>query len=270
MNAKNSRIVGRIITYLTVAFMTVPVVVLIGSSFTTTRYVAFPPQGFTFEWFGKILTDSELLGGIGISAGLAVIATVISIALAVAFTLVQERYPGRLTGAISAYSLGPAMVPHVVLGVALLFLLAQLNLVGAPAALLIAHVVICIPFAVRSVAAAAQAIDLRTQRAAAILGAPPMLVFWRITLPALKPGIVGACVMSFLVSFNNVAVTIFIAGSDTRTFPVVLFLRSVDVVSPIIPAVSTVVLIATAVVVSLAQRWFNIFSGIGGARVTTK
>ena len=256
---KRSAVLG-LVTYLAVAFMLAPLVVLVGAGFSTTTYLTFPPVGFTGQWFAQLPHDDALMRGLLVSVFLGLAAMIVAVSLAVGIVLFQRNKTGRLYSALEAYFLSPALVPQLVLGIGLLFFLSQLNLVGSTVGLLGGHIVMTLPFAIRSVTSAIRGIDHNLERAAAICGASPAVVLWRVTLPSIKPGIASACMFAFLVSFNNITLTLFIADIGLTTLPVVLFQRSQEFVSPLIPAIATCLLIGTVVLTGTLHARFGVLN----------
>ena len=255
-----------ILTVAVVIFMIGPVLVLAGASFTTTSFVKFPPEGFTLDWYTGLLADEDIVRGLLISLLIAVVSTLICLALALGIVLFLRGRSGGLLGLLNAFLLAPSFVPSLVIGIALLFFLSQIGLMGSLIGLMAGHVVISLPFALRSLSSASDSLDVALERAAAVYGARPGVVLTKVTIPLLRPGLVAASLFAFLTSFNNVTITLFIAGPTVRTLPVVLFQRAEEVVAPGIAAISTCILIFTFIVLGLLQGRFRIFENIRETR----
>lgn len=256
---KRSRLLG-LATYLMLAFMLIPLVVLVGAALTTTEYLAFPPEGLTGTWFAQLPQDAELMAGLRISVVLGLAAMLVSVSLGLGIVLFQRNRKGRFYSALEAYFLSPSLVPHLVIGIGLLFFLSRLNLVGSKTGLLGAHVAMTLPFAIRAITSAVTSMDHNLERAAAICGASPAAVLWRVTLPSIKPGIVSASMFAFLVSFNNVTVALFIADIELTPLPVILLRRSEDLVLPIVPAMATCLLIGIVLLTGTLHARFGILN----------
>jgi putative spermidine/putrescine transport system permease protein len=243
------------IALLVVVFLQIPVIVVMLASFSETSYLTIPPQGLTLKWFQAVLTDSTYLGAIRNSLVLAVSATAISLMLGVAasYALFRKMLPG--SEALTSLLMSPLIIPSVVIGVALLQYFTLVGLRGGFVVLLLAHVVITVPYIVRSALASLSGIDLSVEEAARCLGADGFTTFRLVTLPLIKPGLVAGALFSFVTSMENVPVTIFLAGPRQTTLPILIFTSVEMGVDPSVAAVSTLLIIATVLVLFLAERW---------------
>lgn len=243
------------IALLVVVFLQIPVIVVMLASFSETSYLTIPPQGLTLKWFQAVLTDSTYLGAIRNSLVLAVSATAISLVLGVAasYALFRKMLPG--SEALTSLLMSPLIIPSVVIGVALLQYFTLVGLRGGFVVLLLAHVVITVPYIVRSALASLSGIDLSVEEAARCLGADGFTTFRLVTLPLIKPGLVAGALFSFVTSMENVPVTIFLAGPRQTTLPILIFTSVEMGVDPSVAAVSTLLIIATVMVLFLAERW---------------
>jgi putative spermidine/putrescine transport system permease protein len=240
---------------LVIAFLQIPVIVVMLASFSETSYLTIPPQGLTLKWFQVVLTDSTYLGAIWNSLILAFGSTLISLALGVAasYAIFRRMLPG--SEALTSVLMSPLIIPSVVIGVALLQYFTLVGLRGSFAILLIAHVVITVPYIVRSALASLSGVDPAVEEAARVLGANGFTTFRLVTLPLIKPGLVAGALFAFVTSMENVPVTIFLAGPRQTTLPILIF-SSVEMgVDPSVAAVSTLLIIATAAVLLIAERW---------------
>ena len=238
-------------------FLMLPVVVIALASFSRTSYLTVPPKGLTLRWFGAVLGDPEYLHAIGFSLGLAVLATVGSLVAGVAasYALLRRRVPGGAL--VSAVLNAPLIFPGVVVGVALLQLYALVHLNGTLIGLALAHMVITVPYVVRAVTASLQGIDPDLESAARVLGASGPVAFFTVTLPLIRPGIAAGALFSFIVSFDNVPVSIFLLGAGQMTLPVKIFTAIEYGVDPSIAAISTMLIALTAVGLAAAERWIG-------------
>ncbi len=237
-----------------IVFLQVPVVVVVLAAFSTTSYLTIPPQGVTLAWFGKVLSDPTFLSAIRMSLILACGSTVIALVLGVAaaYALFRKALPG--SEAIISFLMAPLILPAVVIGVALLQYYSLTGLRGSLFGLLMAHVVITVPYVVRSALASLSGLDLAVEEAARVLGASGFEAFWLVTLPLIRPGLAAGALFAFITSLDNVPVTIFLIGANQTTLPVLIF-SSVEMgVDPSVAAVSTLLIIATGVVLLIAER----------------
>ncbi|WP_312795355.1 ABC transporter permease [Tianweitania sp.] len=243
------------IALLVVIFLQIPVIVVVLASFSETSYLTIPPQGWTLKWYEAVFTSSNYLSAIQNSLILALGSTVISLVLGVAasYALFRKMLPG--SEALTSLLMSPLIIPSVVIGVALLQYFTLVGLRGGFIVLLLAHVVITLPYIVRSALASLSGIDLSVEEAARCLGANGFTTFRLVTLPLIKPGLVAGALFSFVTSMENVPVTIFLAGPRQTTLPILIFTSVEMGVDPSVAAVSTILIIATVAVLFLAERW---------------
>jgi putative spermidine/putrescine transport system permease protein len=238
-------------------FLMLPVVVVALASFSRTSYLTVPPRGLTLRWFTAVLGDAEYLHAIGFSVLLALVATAGAVAAGVAasFALIRRRIPGAAL--ISALLNAPLVFPAVVVGVALLQFYAMVRLNGTFIGLALAHMVITLPYVVRAVTASLQGIDPELEHAARVLGASGPVAFFTVTLPLIRPGVAAGALFAFIVSFDNVPVSIFLLGAGQMTLPVKIFSAIEYGVDPSIAAISTLLIVVTGVGLAVAERWIG-------------
>ena len=242
---------------LVMGFLMLPVVVIALASFSRTSYVTVPPKGLTLAWFAKVLGDAEYVHAIVFSLLLALIATAGSVGAGVAasYALIRRRVAG--TAGVAALLNAPLVFPGVVVGVALLQFYAMVHLNGTLLGLALAHMVITVPYVVRAVTASLQGIDPEIEHAARVLGASGPVAFFTVTLPLIRPGVVAGALFSFIVSFDNVPVSIFLLGAGQMTLPVKIFTAIEYGVDPSIAAISTMLIVLTGLGLALAERWIG-------------
>lgn len=240
---------------LALAFLQLPVVIVVLASVTETSYLTVPPVGFTLDWYRDVLTDDAYHDAILFSLALALAATAVSLVAgtAAAYALVRRAVPGA--EAISAALMAPLVFPAVVVAVALLQYYTLIGVRGSFGALAAAHVLITLPYVVRSVLASLAGSDPALEEAARTLGAGPWTAFRLTTLPLIKPGLVAGGIFSFIVSFDNVPVSIFLVSVRQTTLPVKIFTAVEHGIDPGIAAISTMLIIVTGLCLVLSERW---------------
>lgn len=203
-------------------FIIAPLIVPLAMSISDTPFIKFPPEGFTLQWYGKVLADEEAQTSFIFSLQLAAVVTVITLMLGTscAMGLVRYRFPGR--GAVQALVLSPLIVPLIVTGVALLQFFSSFDSRATFVHLVIGHVVICIPYVVRTVSSSLLVADPNLEDAARVLGANPWNVFRRVTWHQIQPGVLAGAIFAFIVSFDDYPISMWLA--DAAHFPLPLFL----------------------------------------------
>lgn len=237
-----------------IVFLQIPVIVVVLAAFSTTSYLTIPPQGWTLAWFAKVLSDPTYLSAIRMSLILAIGSTAISLFLGVAaaYALARRMLPG--SEAVTAFLMAPLIMPSVVIGVAMLQYYSLIGLRGSLVGLIFAHVVITVPYIVRSALSSISGLDVSLEEAARVLGADGFEAFRLVTLPLIKPGLVAGALFAFITSLDNVPVTIFLISASQTTLPVLIF-SSVEMgIDPSVAAISTLLIVVTGVVLLLAER----------------
>lgn len=238
--------------WLAIAFLVLPLAIIIGVSFTETPYLRFPPEGLTFAWYWKFLSDPSYVQSIALSAVLAVSATAVALLLGVPTALVLSRAEVPGGRAISALFLSPLILPPIVIGAAILQYASAIGFARTYFALLVGHTVLVVPYIVRTALAALAGSDRALEEAAQDLGAGRLGVFFLVTLPSIKPGLIAGALFAVIISWINVELSIFNATADLMPIPVKLFNYIQYSVDPMIAAVSaTTIYVAIVVVVAL-------------------
>jgi putative spermidine/putrescine transport system permease protein len=242
-------------------FLLAPIVVVMVWSFSDSTTLTFPPQGWSLRWFRYLAGRGEFIDAAVVSAQVAIGSSVGAVALGMlaSLALVRQRVPGR--SAIEALLMGPLVLPGIITGVALLQFFTIIGLLRSFERLLLAHLVICTPYAIKSISAGLYGIDPSLEEASRTLGAGPWRTFRRVLLPLLRQGLMAAFIFSFVTSFDNVVVSIYLIGADTVTLPVRILTYVEWQFDPSIAAISTIFIAVTTVLVIASER----LTGGGGS-----
>jgi putative spermidine/putrescine transport system permease protein len=234
-------------------FLLGPILIIVLTSFTATSSTAFPPTGFSLRWYGEFFRRDNFIDAFVFSielAGLtAPIATIIG--FLTAYSII--RFTGKRREVAQSLALLPAMVPHILISMSLLL---ALNFVPIPnfAALLAGHVLICLPFAVAGVTASLDGVDPHLETAALTLGASRLRVLWEIVLPLSAPGILSALIFSFIISFGDVYIALFLSGPGMTTLPIEIFSQIQWEGTPVIAAITTLQILLILVLGLVVER----------------
>ncbi|MCG5217870.1 ABC transporter permease [Streptosporangium sp. KLBMP 9127] len=252
------RLLGTGFACLVGLFLIAPVLVTVASSLTTTRYVTFPPQGFTLRWYAEVFRKEEFLSSFVLSVGVALAAAAVSavVGLACGLAIHRYRFPGR--AALEGVLASAFAVPTIVLGIGLLQWFAQMGLASSPFTLLLAHLVLTVPYTVRLVLAGLAGLDRSAEKAAAGLGAAPFLVFWHVTLPAVRGPLIGGAFFAFITSFDDLTVALFVVTTDLQTLPVRIFNYMQYDYDPTVTAIGTLMVLFAAVAVVVIERFVGV------------
>lgn len=205
---------------LVAAFLVLPILAIVPVAFSAQSFIRLPPESWSLRWWGTFFNDASWRLSLLASLEVATLTTLTSVVAgtAAAFGLARSGPRGRalLTGLF----LGPVMTPTIVLAVALYSMARATGLVGTTTALVIAHTMLALPFVVLNVGVSLDGLDRRLLLAAAGLGAGTFRIFRTVTLPLIAPGVVGGAVFAFVTSFDEVVLSIFLAGPAVKTLPV--------------------------------------------------
>jgi len=249
-----------------IAFILAPIVIVCAVAFTPEGYLSLPTNGLSLRWFKAIADYPEFVRAFRDSLWLAALSSTIAVLLAVPAALAIARYRFAGREAVLALFMSPLMIPPVVLGIAFLRFFTVIGLGGTFLGLVLAHIVIVTPFALRLVLAASTGLDRAVEHAAVSLGASPFTMFRRGTLPLILPGVVSGWVLAFITSFDEVTMTVFIASPATTTLPVRMFLYIQDNIDPLVTSVSAVLIFMTAILMIALDRLYGLdrlFVGAG-------
>jgi len=232
----------------------IPAVIIVGASFTAGEVLRFPPEGLSLRWYRAALSSGPFMGSLWTSVKLGLIATIGSLSLGLSAAMALDRYRFRGREVIRNLTLSPLVVPLVVLGIALLQFLASMKLNQTFIGLVAGHVLITVPYVVRTLSASLVLFDRSLEQAAANLRAPPWRVLRLITLPMLLPAIISATVFAFVTSFGNVTLSIFLGTSQAITLPVQIFTYVEQNYDPVLAAVSALVIMVTLAMILVIEK----------------
>lgn len=239
--------------WLLVVFLYAPILILIIFSFNDRELVSFPWEGFTTRWYEGFIRNPQILNALKTSAWIALISSIVTTVLAVPASIAMQRRRFFGKGLVSGFLLAPLVVPLVVLGTAMLILFNYLGVPFGPVTLIIAHVVISLPFAVLTIVPRLERIPEALEEAARDLGANWWITFRSITFPLLAPAVLSAFLISYVISFDEIVLASFLAGTTT-TFPLYVYSQlRLPRTLPQIPAVAVVVLVLSTIVVTAAE-----------------
>jgi putative spermidine/putrescine transport system permease protein len=237
-----------------IAFILAPIVIVCVVAFTPEGYLSLPTNGLSLRWFKAIADYPEFVRALRDSLWLAALSSTIAVLFAVPAALAVARYRFAGREAMLGFFMSPLLIPHVVLGIAFLRFFTTIGIGGTFVGLLLSHIVIVMPFALRLVLAACTGMDRAVEQAAISLGAGPVTVFRRVTLPLILPGVVSGWVLAFIASFDEVTMTVFIASPSTITLPVRMFLYIQDNIDPLVTSVSAALIFLTVMVMVILDR----------------
>jgi putative spermidine/putrescine transport system permease protein len=249
-----------------VLFLLLPLVVAAHQAFLpTVAFEVVPRNGFTLRWFG-VLGQPEFLSAVGVSLLIAVVATIVSLVCGTLAALALARSSFRGRELINMIFLSPMMIPPVVKGLSFTLYFAIIGLRPGFVSLLLAHIVITLPYVIRVVYPCFYGLDRSLEEASRNLGATDFQTFWKITFPLIRPGVFAGAIFSFIMSIDDVGVSIFLITPDTTNLSVLLLTWANSVADNTLAAVSLTLVVVTLVASTVAERWVGFDSILGGMR----
>lgn len=265
MNAgRLEKLVLGIWTALVSIFIVGPLLVMIAISLTAEGYISLPYNGVSLRWYEDMLQQKVFLDAALNSLLLAVQATGTAVVLGTAVAIAVTRYsfPGR--GLILLLAGAPLFVPLVMTGLAVLIFFSTLGIGGPASRLYVAHVALTVPYIVRMVSVSTAGFDWNQELAARNLGASPLRAFLEVTLPQIMPGVIAGAAFAFIISFDDVGMSIFLTGAAYKTLPVELFAYAAFDLTPMIAAVSVTMIVFSALFVLIIERLFGVQRVLSG------
>ena len=244
----------KLLAALMFVFMLAPVLIVLPISFSADADMRFPPSGLSLRWYVAIFHDPRMVGAFGTSLLLAVAATGLSLLLGLPCAYALVRLRPRGAALMASFFTAPLLLPSIVLGLALLVVFAPLGLLATFPGVLAAHLVIVLPYAIRVLSTALANVPAPVEEAALTLGASPLTVFASVTLPMMRGGLAATAALCFLVSFDEVVLSLFMTGPRLTTLPVELFHNVENVANPLVASVSMLLIALTFAVVFLVDR----------------
>jgi putative spermidine/putrescine transport system permease protein len=234
-------------------FLMAPILAIVPLSFNSSQFLTYPLQGFSLRWYADFLNSAEWMRAVKNSFLIGSAATVLATTLGTlaALGLTRANFPGKAL--LMAILLSPMVVPLVITAVGFYFFFAPLGLTANYTGLILAHTALATPFVVITVGATLQGFDYNLARAAASLGANPLVTFFRVILPLIAPGIATGALFAFATSFDEVVVILLVAGPEQRTLPREMFSGIRENISPTITAVATLMIVISVALLAILE-----------------
>lgn len=239
-------------------FSVAPVLVIVIESFTSTDYVVFPPPGFSLKWYGEFLKRPEFVDSVIVSTVVAVCASLAATVLGTgaAIVLVRHDFFGRKL--LQQLFVAPLSLPGLIFGLALLQFLARYGIPRNLVTMTLAHIIITMPFAIRFITVALVGVDRNIEMAAQSLGAGGWRTFRYVTLPLIRPGMVASLVFAFILSFDEVAASLFVSSPSAMTLPVRIFVYIDQNYDPLVTSVSSLLVFAALIALVILERTIGV------------
>ena len=229
------------------AFLALPVFVVVPISFSSAAYLTFPPPGWSLRWYARYFGGRQWMAATVRSFQVATLTTLVATSVGTAAALgLRRRFRGKAV--LNLVLLAPMVVPVIITAIAIYGLYARLRLIGTLAGLVLAHTVMALPFVIVVVTATLRGFDQSLELAAMNLGANRWRTFWHVTLPLIRPGVVAGALLAFVTSFDEIVIAIFISGTRAATLPKQMWDGIRTEIDPTIASVSSLMIAGTCLV----------------------
>lgn len=248
------RVLAILLGVVVTLYMLVPLVVVAGASVGENRFLTFPPQGFTLDWYVDALTSSTYLEPFRLSLVVGVTVAIIAAILGTAAALALTRFDIPGAGFLQAFLMSPLMIPTIILAIGGLSVTSLT--IGAPNiwVLIAVHAVIAIPYVMRTVTGVMARADPFTEEAARTLGARAFDRYRLVVLPVARPGIAAGAFFAFNISFDDAVIALFLRTPQMETLPIAIYGQLEFSTSPTVAAVSTLMVLLTVVLMIVLER----------------
>lgn len=247
-----------LIVLVVLGFLLLPAFVVTLAAFNASALPLFPPQAWSLRWFAKAIAYQDFQEGLRNGLIVTSLSSVIALAVGAMFAFALDHYQFRLKKFIEGILLSPLFVPHFTIGLGFLIIAAQIDFVSTYTLVVVCHVVLVLPFVLRSVYVSLRNLDRRLELAAASLGAAPRRVLMTITLPLLLPGLVSGWLFAAILSFNEFTASLFVTTQRTQTLPVVMYNYVREYADPSMAALSVIYIAAIATLLTAANVWLGL------------
>jgi putative spermidine/putrescine transport system permease protein len=260
------RLAGKVVfAVVLVGFVMAPLIGVLSTSFTTSVFWEFPPQGLTLKWYQSYASTRELIDSTFTSLEAAAFVGIAGPAVAVltALALTRSRIRRTASDAVNVATLIPLLVPTIALGLAIYLLYITAHIPVNLFTLGAAQLILVLPLVTGLLVTGLNGIRPNTERAAANLGAGPAGVVIRITLPLLRPALVAAAIIAFVRSFDDSAIALFINSPDTTTLPIRMLLDMTEAIGPLIAVCGSVLLLIAVALAVVLDRVIGLTRAFG-------
>lgn len=231
-------------------FLVVPLLVVIPMAFGPTNSLTFPPTDYSLDLFRIFLSSPSWLGPLSesLKVALASMAMAILAGAPAGYWIARHEFMGK--GLISGVIMSPLIVPHIVIALGLLLYFSYVRISGTTLSIVLGHVMVTLPFVIVMIVAGVNKLDRNLEFGAELMGAGPIRMFLTVVIPQLVPSLVAAAFLAFLMSFDEVVISWFLAGPNTVTLPIKMYNELQWELSPVIAAISAM-LTAISLLVSI-------------------
>ncbi|SKA07223.1 putative spermidine/putrescine transport system permease protein [Enhydrobacter aerosaccus] len=242
---------------LVLAYLILPVLIIVPISFSDARFLRFPPTGFSLRWYVEYFGSRNWMDATGVSLAIAILTVLVAtpLGVAAAYAITTSRHP--LMRAIHLVLMLPLIVPIIIVAIGIFFVYSRLGLVATLPGLVLANVMLGLPYVITAVAAGLQRFDPVQEMVARSLGMNRLRAFLVVTLPQIKASVVAGAVFAFISAIDETIIALFVSGGQYQTLTKRMFTALRDEIDPTIAAISTLMTAASFMLVLIATSRGN-------------
>jgi putative spermidine/putrescine transport system permease protein len=226
-------------------FLVLPTFIVLPMSFSSSRFLAFPPPAFSLRWYTDYFGSAEWMLATVVSLRTALATCLLATPIGVAAAYGIYSRPGVFARTTYMLLMTPLMVPHIIVAIGIFFIYARIHANNSLIGLALAHTMLAIPFVLITTLAGLQGFDMTQERAAQSLGFGPIRAFLRVTVPQIRGSIIAGALFAFISSLDEVVVSLFLSGGASSTLPKRMFVALRDEIDPTIAAISSMLVVAS-------------------------
>ncbi|MEM1199759.1 MAG: ABC transporter permease [Pseudomonadota bacterium] len=248
-----SRLWLYVVAGLVMIFLVAPTIIVIPMSFSESQYLEFPPRTWSTRWYDHYFNSYEWMSATRTSVIAAFLTMLVATPLGVmaAYGLFVSSF--RFAHLVFLLLISPMMVPVVLIAIGVFYVYAKMKLVHSMTGLVLAHSMLAIPLVLIVVSSALKSYDMNQEMVARSLGASRLRAFMVVTLPQIRFSVITAALLSFLTSFDEVIIALFVSGGDNATLTRGMFITLRDQIDPTIASISTIMVLVSSSLLVLAQ-----------------
>lgn len=227
---------------LVLLFLILPTFIVVPLSFSSSRYMEFPPPGFSLQWYESFFYDSQWMDSLFLSFKVGAATMILATILGTLVSVTLARSKAKWVETIYYIMITPMIVPLIIIAVVIYGFFIRMNLQGSFFGLVVAHTVVAIPFVVTTVLGSLRGFDIRIEQAAISLGAHPIVAFLRVTVPVVSPSLISGALFAFIASFDELIISIFVSDTFNKTLPVKMWEGIRLEIDPTLAAIASVLI----------------------------
>jgi putative spermidine/putrescine transport system permease protein len=235
-------------------YLILPVLIVVPMSFSEARFLQFPPKEWSLRWYEAFFSSGEWMAASKVSLITALVTTVVSLPVGMAAAYAINSSSLRVVRTLQIVLLLPMMVPIILIAAGVFFVYARVGLISTLTGLILAHIMLALPYVIIALLAGLRNFDMSQEMVARSLGMNRFRAFMAVTLPQIKPSVVSATLFAFITSLDETVVALFVSGGDNQTLTKRMFTALRDEIDPTIAAISSLLILASLLLVVIAGR----------------